>query len=166
MSRWALAASISIVIAGCMPFPRYAYLEAILVVATRGSPGFSDEEIRRAEVVAADVAKESGMKSGAEEAPGYLEPNRMKSASLSPPRRFLMAYTGTLRFGLPMELTLEVSDDGKILYFSLDDPNRGTPSPTFERIGARLKARVETAFPTYAIVHEPRTIGPIWSLPP
>ena len=166
MSRWVVSASISIVVAGCMPFPRYAYLEETRVVATSGSDEITTDEIQRAEAVAADVARTSGMKSGAEEEPGYLEPNRMKSASLSPPRRFLMAYTGTLRIGLPLELTLELSDDGKVLYFSLDDPNRGDASPTFARIAEILETRVEAAFPGLAIVHEAKKIGPIWSLPP
>jgi hypothetical protein len=162
MSHWPVV----VWLGGCTPFPRYAYLAETRLESATDTDGFSGDEIQRAEAVADGVAKDSGMVSGAAMPAGYLDADRKKSAWRTPPRRFLMSYDGKLRIGPPLVLTAELSEDGRTLYFSLSDPNRGDASPTFERIDALLQERVAAAFPGLAITHEPTVIGPIWSLPP
>ena len=164
MNKWTLALAISLGVAGCTPFPWWVYVAETRVDAA-SSDGFSDSELLAARAAAADVAREVGMQPR-DELPEDLGLEQRRSATRSPPRRFLSVYKGRLSYGRPLILRVELSEDGTVLYFTLSDPNRGSPSPTFARINALLESRVEAAFPGLAIAHEPKSIGPIFSLPP
>ena len=161
MTRWALWASISIVAAGCMPFPRYAYLAETRVEVAAGSGGFSAADIQRAKIVAADVAREIGMKSDTERERD-IELEGMISANKNPPRRFLDAWYGTMSWGRPIRFRLEISGDGRTLHFSISDYERGTASPIVTRVRKLMMARVEAAFPDASIVHEAQSLGPFF----
>jgi hypothetical protein len=161
VSQVVLAVSISIFAAGCMPFPRYAYLAQTRVEVEAGSDDFSAEAILLAKVVAADVAKQIGMKAdGVTDRDIELE--RMISAYKKPLRHFLSAYHGTMSWGRPIRFRLEISDDERVLYFSISDYERGTPSPTVTRVRTLMMERVEAAFPDAAIVHEAQSLGPFF----
>jgi hypothetical protein len=163
VSFLALAVGLSIAGAGCTPFPRWSYLAVTRLEAGVGSEEFSADEISRARAVAANVATEVGMQSG-EELFGSIEPERMRSTLQEPPRRLLSLYAGRQISGSPIKLGLEVSDDGRTLYFSISDYDRGTASPAVARIRKLMMARVEAEFPDAAIVHEATTLGPFFDV--
>ncbi len=161
MSQLVLALSL----VGCTPFPRWSYLAETRLEVGASPGGFTAEEIRRAQVVAADVAKQVGMEPSGE-SDEDIEIEQMRSAGKDPPRRFLSLYYGRMRFGLPIQLRVEVSDDGRRLYFSLSDYENGTASPTVTRIRNLMMARVEAEFPDVATVHEASALGPFFDLHP
>lgn len=161
MNRGALIVSISIVIAGCMPFPRYSYRAETRVEVAAGSGEFSLAEIHRAKAVAAEVASQIGLKSELREGDD-LRLQRLISTNKSPPRQFLSAYYGTMSWGRPVKFRLEISDDARVLYYTVSDYERGTPSPTVTRIRKLMIDRVDAAFPDGLIVHEAESLGPFF----
>jgi len=165
VSQVALVAGLLLVGVGCMPFPRWSYLAETRLEAGASSDGFSADEIGRAQVVAAELATQVGMQPSGE-LEEDMEIEKMRSAGKKPPRRFLSLYYGRMKFGLPIELCVEVSEDGRSLYFSLSDYERGTPSPTVTRIRNLMMARVESAFPDASTVHEANALGPFFDLHP
>jgi hypothetical protein len=165
MRTWALITFVASLVAGCTPFPRYAYVAETRIESASESAAFSANEIATARSVVVGVAQTVGMEPR-DARPDDVKVEELLSTTRVPPRRFLSASEGKLMHGLPLTLRAELSEDGRTLYFSLMDPNRGDASPTFERIDALLQERVAAAFPGLAITHEPTVIGPIWSLPP
>ncbi len=165
MSQRALLVAVAVLVAGCMPFPRYAYVAETRIETASESDELSANEIATARSVVVSVAQKVGMEPR-DERPDDVRVEELLSTTRVPPRRFLSASEGKLMHGLPLTLRAELSEDGRTLYFSLTDPNQGDASPTFARIDALLQKRVAAAFPGLAITHEPTVIGPIWSLPP
>lgn len=163
-SRIAMAVTLLIGCISCLAFPRWTYTAQTQVKSATRANGFSASEITRARTTAAEVARSAGMQSEDQDA-SYLEVEEMISAAKSPRRVFLATHKRKQFIGLPIELRLEVSEDGQILWFSVSDYEHGSPSPTVERITSRLRARVEAEFPTEAIVHESGRSGPIFDHP-
>lgn len=112
----------------------------------------------------ADVASAEGLKSG-EEVWGGIESAETVSGWKVPPRRLLSLWSRKRSFSLPIDLLLEVSEDGRVLWFSVSDYEHGSPTPEVARITARLRERVEAEFPRDAIVHEAVRGGPIFDHP-
>ncbi|MBM4337301.1 MAG: hypothetical protein FJ108_15565, partial [Deltaproteobacteria bacterium] len=108
--------------------------------------GFSAAEISRAERLAAKVARSVGMKSELQDA-SYLEVEETISDAESPPRDFLSTHKLKRSFAMAIELRLEVSEDRRVLWFSVSDYEHGSPTPEVARITARLRERVEAEFP-------------------
>ena len=164
MSRSAMAMAILVACAGCLSFPRWTYTAQTRVEVASDHAGFSADELRRAEHVAADVASVVGMKSG-EMVWGGIESAQTLSSWKVPPRRLLGLWSLKQSFSLPIDLSLEVSEDGRVLWFSVSDYEHGSPSAEVARITSRLRGRVEAEFPREAIVHESRRSGPIFDHP-
>lgn len=163
-SRIALAALLVGVASACLPFPRWTYTAQTRVEVSPGSDRFSADALLRAGLVAADVASAVGMKSG-DEVWGGIESAQTLSSWKVPPRRLLGLWSRKQSFSLPIDLLLEVSEDGRVLWFSVSDHENGSPSPEVARITARLRERVEADFPSEAIAHESKRSGPIFDHP-
>ncbi len=148
----------------CTPIPRWTYTAETRVEVSSGSDRFSADALGRAEFVAADVAKAVGMRSG-DEVWGGIESARILSRRKLPPRRLLGLWSRKQSFSLPIDLSLEVSEDGRALWFSVSDYENGSPSATVEKITVRLRERVEAEFPREAIVHQAHRGGPIFDHP-
>jgi hypothetical protein len=148
-----------------MPSPRYAYSTETRVEPASGSTGLSASDQQAARNAAAEVVREIGMKPR-DDGPEALRGEQESSAAQSPPRKFVRVYWGRLGGRLPLSLRVELSEDARVLYFTLIDPNQGTSSPMFERIDALLGARIQAALPELRVTREVKIIGPIWSLPP
>ena len=159
-----LAAALLLATSACFPFPRWTYTAQTRVRSETDANGFSAAEISRAERVAAEVARSVGMHSEPQDA-SYLEVEEMLSDAESPPRQFLSAHKLKQPFAIAIELRLEVSEDGRVLWFSVSDYEHGSPTPEVARITARLRERVEAEFPRDAIVHEALRSGPIFDHP-
>lgn len=149
----------------CTPFPRWIHVAETRLEAPSATNGFSPDLLQRAQVVAAGVASEIGMKPG-EEMFGSIEPDQMRSSFKKPPRRLLGIWAGRQQFGLSITLEVEISEDGKTLYLSVTDPEHGSATRIVEHITKLLRARVEAEFPGETVVHEAKSVGPIFSLPP
>ena len=159
-----LAAGLLVVASACISFPRWTYTAQTQVTSVTHGNAFSVSEITRARVTASEVARSVGMQSEDQDA-RYLEVEEMISAANSPPRVFLSTHKRKQHIGLPIELRLEISEDGRVLWFSVSDYEHGSPSEEVARITARLRERVEAEFPREAIVHEARTSGPFFDHP-
>jgi hypothetical protein len=163
-SRIALAALLLGVASACLPFPRWTYTAQTQVTRAADANGFSASEITRARTMTADVGRSAGMQLEDQDA-SYLEVEAMISAAKSPRRLFLATHKRKQLIGLPIELRLEVSEDGRVLWFSVSDYEHGSPLPEVVRVTARLRERVEAEFPKDAIVHEALRSGPIFDHP-
>jgi len=163
-TRIALAALLLGVASACLPFPRWTYTAQTRVDVLPESDGFSAEDLRRAELAVADIARAAGMKSG-EDVWGGIESAQTVSGWKVPPRRLLRLWSRKQSFMLPIDLSLEVSEDRRVLWFSVSDYEHGSPTPEVARITARLRERVEAEFPKDAIVHEAIRNGPIFDHP-
>lgn len=157
--------AIAVLVVGCMPFPRYSYLAETRVGVEAGAGAFSAEEIARARLVAADVAKQFTMKSDTDsdrDPERLVELEQNISSTRSPPRTYLSSYHGSLDWGRPIRFRLELSDDGRTLIFSISDYERGTPEPVVTEIRSVMMERVEAAFLRASIVHEAQSLGPFF----
>jgi hypothetical protein len=161
MSRRVLVVSIWIAVTACMPFPRYAYVAETRVEVGAGSREFSAAEIERAKAVASDVATEIGMQSEVQR-DDDLRLQKLVSASKEPPRQFLSAYYSETTWGRPITFRLELSEDGRVLHYTVSDYERGTPTPIVTRVRASMIEQVDAAFPDGSIVHEAEKLGPFF----
>jgi hypothetical protein len=160
-----LAIVLLLPVAGCMPFPRYAYSTETRVGPASGSTGLSAGEQQAARNAAVELVREIGMEPRVDR-PETTEAEQQTSATKSPPRKFVRVYWGRAGVRVALILRVELGVDPPVLYFTLIDPNQGTPSTTFERIDALLEARIQASVPELRVTREVKIIGPIWSLPP
>ncbi|MEX2206496.1 MAG: hypothetical protein WEF50_09745 [Myxococcota bacterium] len=157
---------IALVFYGCAWFGRYIYQVETRVEPVAVGVKLSEADLQRAEGIAAFVADKCRLRSGDASIETAGIEDRV-SALKEPPRELLVLYARKVYTPgrLPIELSLEVSEDRRTLYFTSVDYERGEPSNFLDCMREGVKAMTEREFKGMSITHEVRVIGPVYTHP-